>query len=144
MAHGDAPSKLPSSRSRIALAAIGVLLAVVAIWFVRRPHLPPGHVRVTASFQYDNGEPGAGLVGVVRFDPEDTYKSGVRGACTGNLFANGRFELMTRDSGDGVAVGDYRVVLMALKPDGSPPEQIHDDYTHFETTPWRAHVTSTG
>jgi hypothetical protein len=121
-----------------------VALAVGAIVYLRRAELPAGHVHVTGSFQYEDGSPVAGLVGVVRFDPEETYESGVRGACTGNLRSNGRFDLMTREAGDGVAIGAYRVVLLARNEDGSPPEKIHDDYTHFETTPWRAQVTPAG
>lgn len=144
MVHSVVREKLKSPRWRAILAACGLGLAAGGAMYLRRPAMPVGHVRVTGRIQYADGSSVTGLVGVVRFDPEETYKSGVRGACTGNLYSDGEFELMTREAGDGVAIGDYRVVLLALKPDGSPPENVHDDYTHFETTPWRAQVVETG
>lgn len=135
---------LKSKPSRILITAGLGAVAVAGFIFLRQPELPPGHVHVTGRFEYEDESPVTGLVGVVRFDPEETYQTGVRGACTGSLTSSGRFELMTREAGDGVMVGDYRVVLLALKPDGTPPENVHDDYTHFETTPWRAQVTERG
>ena len=109
MAPSVVRTKLQSPRGRAVLAACGLALAAGAAFYFWRPEMPSGHVRVTGRFQYEDGSPVAGLVGVVRFDPEETYKSGVRGACTGNLYSNGRFELMTREAGDGVAAARMEI-----------------------------------
>lgn len=105
---------------------------------------PEGHRRVRGVIQLPGGEPLSGLKGasVIRFDsvnPEtrEEYES------IGMLEEDGSFEVMTYSGGDGVPLGEYKVVLNMEKY----PENfkiVPDPYTHYETTPWRATVEADG
>lgn len=106
--------------------------------------VPEGNACVTGQIHVHTGEPLEGVEGIVRFDPEELYTGGDRGASIGWLDTDGSFEIMTKSAGDGVPLGDYRVVLVVRNEDGAPADQVHFDYKHFETTPWRATVTKDG
>lgn len=121
--------------------ALGMLTLVIVPGCSR---VPEGNARVTGKIKMHTGEPLTGVHGIVRFDPEELYTGGDRGASTGWLNGNGCFEIMTQKAGDGVPLGDYRVVLVVRGVDDTPADQVHFDYKHFETTPWRAKVTAEG
>lgn len=102
--------------------------------------VPEGNASVTGKIRLRTGEPLTGVEGIVRFDPEELYAGGDRGASIGWLNADGSFEMMTHQPGDGVPVGDYRAVLVVRSVRDTPANLVHLDYQQFETTPWRVHV----
>jgi hypothetical protein len=118
-------------------------LTVVALSF-GCAKLPEGHARASGEITFKDGRRLTGVVGVVRFDPEELYSGGSRGASIAALNSDGTFDLMTRTPGDGVPIGDYRVVLVVRNADDTPADAVHFDYKHFETTPWRVKVTAGG
>ncbi len=125
-------------------AAIAALLCAAFSSLLGCGRLPEGNARAGGQIKFKDGQPLTGVVGVVRFDPESLYTGGSRGASVGSLRSDGSFRVMTRTPGDGVPIGDYRVVLVVQNEDGTPADQVHFDYKHFETTPWRANVTADG
>jgi hypothetical protein len=91
-----------------------------------------------------DGTPLQGLQGsaVLRFDPADPEVRETRESI-GYLEDDGTFQVMTYEGGDGVPLGDYKVVLTMEKL----PENyqiVPDPYTHYETTPWTATVSADG
>jgi hypothetical protein len=124
-----------------------VIFAVTAVGILSLngcSRVPEGNARAGGQINFKDGRKLTGVVGVVRFDPESLYTGGSRGASVGSLRSDGSFQMMTRTPGDGVPIGDYRVVLVVQNADGSPADAVHFDYKHFETTPWRAHVEVDG
>jgi len=125
-------------------AVIIAVTAVVSSALNGCSRVPEGNAQAGGQIKFKDGRKLTGVVGVVRFDPESLYTGGSRGASVGTLRADGGFRMMTRTPGDGVPIGDYRVVLVVQNADGSPADAVHFDYKHFETTPWRAHVEVDG
>lgn len=103
-----------------------------------------GHRKVTGLVMMADGNPLQGLKGsaVLRFDPADPEVREMRES-VGYLEEDGTFHVMTYEGGDGVPLGDYKVVLTMEKL----PENykiVPDPYTHYETTPWTATVSEDG
>lgn len=124
--------------------SIGLIVVISILSLNGCSRIPEGSARAAGQIKFKDGRNLTGVVGVVRFDPESLYSGGSRGASVGSLRSDGSFQMMTRTPGDGVPIGDYRVVLVVQNADGSSADQVHFDYKHFETTPWRANVTVDG
>ena len=128
----------------LATPVSGLITLAVAITLVGCNRVPEGHRKVTGVVLMENGEPLAGLEGpaVVRFDPADPELREERESI-GYVDESGRFVVMTYEGGDGVPLGEYKVVLTIEKfPDNY--KIVPDPYTHYETTPWTANVTAEG
>jgi hypothetical protein len=114
---------------------------------------PEGFVPVTGVFQYPNGSPLTDVPAFVRFDPYDPenpdtdepWRSGLLPgkSCRGELTPNGHFELLTLRPGDGVAVGHYKVMLLA-EISASDGPIVNERYKLYENTPLTAHVKADG
>ena len=121
-----------------------VLALLVSVSLIGCNRVPDGHRKVTGVVLLESGEPLSGLEGpaVVRFDPADPEVRESRESI-GIVGDDGRFVVMTYEGGDGVPLGDYKVVLTMEKfPDNY--KIVPDPYTHYETTPWTAEVTADG
>lgn len=118
-------------------------LAVVAVG-TACSRVPEGHRKVTGTVLMADGQPLQGLEGpaVVRFDPADPEVREIRESI-GIIEDDGTFVVMTYEGGDGVPLGEYKVVLtMEKRPENY--EIVPDPYTHYETTPWAATVSQDG
>jgi hypothetical protein len=128
----------------IAMGHIATIFASALVLASGCSRVPEGNAHATGQIKFKDGSNLTGVVGVVRFDPETLYTGGSRGASVGSLKSDGSFRMMTSTPGDGVPIGEYRVVLVVQNTDGTPADRVHFDYKHFETTPWRANVTVDG
>jgi len=109
----------------------------------RREDLPQV-APVSGSVTY-NGKPVAS--GTVTFHP-----AGGGRPASGQLDADGRFELSTFDRGDGAVLGKHRVTVVAydastdpsIAPDSADVYAVPEKYTEPETTPLEVEVTEGG
>ena len=116
-------------------------LATVVV-FTACSRVPEGHRKVTGIVLMADGEPLQGLQGpaVVRFDPADPEVRETRESI-GYIDDDGTFVVMTYEGGDGVPLGDYKVVLtMEKRPENY--KIVPDPYTHYETTPWSVTISA--
>ena len=107
--------------------------------------VPDGHRKVTGQVLMIDGQPLQGLKGpaVVRFDPVDPEVRETRESIGMLDESSGDFVVMTYSGGDGVPLGDYKVVITMEKYEENY-KIVPDPFTHYETTPWTVTVSADG
>jgi len=98
-------------------------------------------VQVTGTVTYADGTPVTGEVATLAFQPTGTGPDSGKPA-NGTIEPDGSFQLMTTRPGDGVAPGDYKVVLLVWKDYRSKTPAVPSQYTEAATTPLQAKVTA--
>lgn len=116
-------------RCAVVVAIVG--LALVAGCSRRTTYQVTGHA------QYKDGSPITGGVRLVHFEPTASSPATIRKAATGEIGADGSFEMFTRKPGDGVIPGKYAVTFVVMdKPMGGkmliPPKYVSPVDTPFE------------
>jgi len=126
---------------RVIVCLLGLGVVVVGNTCSR---VTKGNRKVTGKILMSDGAPLGGLQGpaVVRFDPADPEVRETRESI-GFIEDNGTFVVMTHEGGDGVPLGEYKVVLTMEKYLDNY-KIVPDPYTHYETTPWSATVSAEG
>jgi hypothetical protein len=97
----------------------------------------PGMAVVKGKVTYTDGSIPGGNFKMVRFQPADTSTAEIRKGATGDIQADGTFELTTRMPGDGVFLGEY-VVTFAIQ-DGitSSRPYVAPKFTNPKTSPYK-------
>lgn len=99
----------------------------------------PGYVPVSGTVKFADGSVPQGEVANVNFAPVGEGK-----AASGDIRADGSFELMSVKPGDGVLPGEYKVVVKVWKTYAGREPLIAEKFSSRETTPLTATVTSSG
>ncbi len=102
-------------------------------------HRGPDVAQVSGKVLYKDGSVPKGGVRVVRFEPAADSPTGIRKGATGDIQADGSFEMMTRKPGDGVYFGKYNVTFAIMKGPRDPVSYVDEKYTRAATSPY--HVT---
>jgi hypothetical protein len=89
---------------------------------------------------YKDGSVPKGGVRVVRFEPADDTTAEIRRTASGQIGADGTFEMSTRVPGDGVVVGKYNVTFSVWKAPREPISLVARQYTIAATTPYQVTV----
>ncbi|MEX2168315.1 MAG: hypothetical protein WD851_03320 [Pirellulales bacterium] len=98
------------------------------------------HLPVTGIVKFSDGTVPKGDIASITFQPT-AAGPGTKGA-SGNIGADGSFELRTVKPGDGALPGDYRVTVHVMQgyPDGK--SMVADIYTRASATPLNATVAA--
>jgi len=95
-----------------------------------------GFVSVTGTVKYDDGAIPTGETAMVLFQPI----GGEGRAAYGEIAADGSFKLTTKQPGDGVMPGQYKVVLKVAEDYRSGKSAVPAKYDDASTTPLEAEV----
>jgi hypothetical protein len=95
-----------------------------------------GRLIVSGTVAYSDGSPITAESGTIIFHPVDEAGQ----PANGPVGEDGSFELMTRAPGDGVAPGQYKVVLKIWKSYRDQTPSVATEYGDAATTPLTATV----
>jgi hypothetical protein len=98
--------------------------------------------QVSGKAQYKDSSPITGGVRVVRLEPTQSSTAAVRKAATGEIGADGSFDLYTRKPGDGVIPGKYAVLFTVLDKPMGGKLLIPAKYNSAVDTPFEITVDS--
>ena len=92
--------------------------------------------------QFKDGSPLIGGVRIVHFEPAENSPATVRKVATGEIAADGTFEMFRRKPGDGVIPGIYIVTFQVMDKPMGGKSLIPEKYTQAASSPFDIHVES--
>jgi hypothetical protein len=114
----------PTAKSRLVFTAIALSCALALIGCNRGSDM----YRVRGHVFYKDGTVPVGEVTVVAFQPKRDSTAKVRKGASGKIQRDGSFEMWTKQTGDGVARGEYNVGFTILKSIKDSTPLIKEEY----------------
>ncbi len=121
----------------------GVTAAVLAtLCFSAMVGCGKSTAQVSGVVTWSDGKPLEGEIRVIRFEPTAHSTAEVHKAAFADIAEDGKFEMMTRVSGDGVLCGQYKVTFTILKTALGRESAIPAKYTSADESPFEIDVQS--
>ncbi len=100
-----------------------------------------GMLPVDGTVAFTDGKPVVGEMATIVFHPEGSASEGPTKSASGQIDAEGKFQLMTKKPNDGAYPGDYKVVLQVWSNYRQQKSAVPQLYTNQQTTPLTATVS---
>lgn len=98
--------------------------------------------QVSGRVTWTDGTPLEGEIRVIRFEPTADSTAEIKKAAFADIADDGSFELLTRQAGDGVYIGKYKVTFTVLKTAMGREPVLPEKYTTADASPFEMEVKS--